>query len=179
MARVNKWITARKAFTSLLKIVMVVGGSITASQVADLDAGGETAMVAGLAIVGGVIRGLNNVRKQSNRGNVEYHSLWLVAFALAASGMVSGCVTTTGPDGTVTRQVDAAITDQLTVETAWAIWESIQAERAELEAKKAAAKAEDRAALERQIRLLSRAADDAWNAWLAAGGKVQVRVSAP
>lgn len=167
MAKVNKWITARKAVFTLLKIAVVAGGSITATQVTQLEAGGDVAVVAGMGIIGAVLRAWNNVRKQSDRPAVEYHTRGLLLILipmLALGGMVSGCITTTQPDGTVVQQVD--------VSTAWAIYEAVQAERARLEAERREADAAERARLDAQLRALAEAADRAYQRWLDAGGRM-------
>lgn len=182
-----------KWWKAFRKGILPAVGAYAATQVANYNLGDvlsnpqEQLPNIGTALLVGLVPAIVNTWKNRDKEGNPFYSppgiyrgyLLLILPALAASGALAGCITTTGPDGTVTRQVDPAITDQLTIDNAWALWESIQAEKAELEAKRAAAKAEDRAALERQIRVLSQAADDAWDAWLAAGGKVEVRVSAP
>lgn len=151
MAKVNKWITARKAVFTLLKIAVVAGGSITATQVTQLEAGGEVAVVAGMGIIGAVLRAWNNVRKQSERPPVEYHTrgyLMLLAPALCL-GALAGCITTTAPDGTQTVRVDGEL-----LETAWDRYEALEARRIALEAEQDRADAARRAEIAAELRRL-------------------------
>lgn len=141
-------------------------GDISLAQILTAPQEQIPAVLGSLAV--GAIPFVVNVYKQRKvPGNPFYVApsfLPLVLCALALGGMVSGCITTTHPDGTVVQQVD--------VSTAWAIYEAIQAERERLDAQREAADAADRARIDAQLRALGAAADRAFQRWLDAGGRV-------
>lgn len=87
--------------------------------------------------------------------------MWLAALAIPVAAL-SGCVTTTHPDGTITQAVD--------IDTAWAIYERYQMERARLEAEKAEADAARRAEINRDLARLAPLAEQAWRDIVRLGG---------
>lgn len=147
MARVRKRITAKKAAQTFITYAVAVGGALATVDIPAGDLTDKALLTLGVSAVAAVLRAVNNVRKTRKKPQT---SGYVVAFAIAGlAGLLSGCVTTTAPDGTTTTGMDP-----VALETAWATWERYEARRAALEAAKAEADAAERARIEAEIRRL-------------------------
>lgn len=171
MARVKfRWLKAfKKGILPALGTYVVTtlqSGDVSLGQILTAPQEQIPAVLGALA-VGALPAIVNTWKNRDKPGNPFYQApsyLPVVLALVSLAGLLSGCITTTAPDGTVTQQVD--------VSTAWAIYEAVQAERARIEAERDAADAADRARLEMQLRALSEAAERSYNRWLDAGGKL-------
>ena len=135
MAKVNKWITARKALTRGLQYGLVAVAALQTVPVPESVGAMDQATIAfGIAALGAVAKAIQNYRKTLKKP-VRYTSPSGLVVLVALSLALAGCVTTTAPDGTVTTQLDGAALD-----TAWATWERYEARKALLEKEKAAAR---------------------------------------
>ena len=166
MAKVtyNKWKTFRKGLGPALGAYFV--GHMAGVDIATILANpGEQIPVIVATLLAGVIPVVVNVWKTRRiDGNPLKHPpaypnvyRGLLALALPAA-LLSACMTTTAPDGSVTTQLDP-----VALETAWAAYERLEARKAELKALEAEANARDRArialelqALEPELRAVSR-----------------------
>ncbi len=129
MAKVNKWITARKA---LLRGAQYAAVTIAALQTVPVPEGigieRQVTVSFVIGVLGAVAKGIQNYRKISAKP-VRYSGYGLLLAGLA--GLLAGCVTTTAPDGTVTQSVDS-----VALSTAWDRYERQQARRDALEAER-------------------------------------------
>lgn len=161
------WKAFKKGIVPALGTYVVTtlqNGDVSLGQILTAPQEQIPAIVGALA-VGAIPAVVNMWKNRDKEGNPFYQPqsyLPVVLAMLALGGMLSGCITTTQPDGTVVQQVD--------VSTAWAIYEAVQAERARIEAERRDADAADRARLDAQLRALAEAADRAYQRWLDAGG---------
>lgn len=148
MAKVNKWITARKALTRGLQYGLVAVAALNTVPVPEGVGVSDQATIAfAIGAIGAVVKAVQNYRKVS-KAPVQFSGYkYLVVAGLVAA--LSGCITTTAPDGTQTTQIDP-----VALETAWATYERYEARRAALEAAKAEADAAERARLEAELRRL-------------------------
>jgi hypothetical protein len=152
--RFLKRVTLRKAATTGATFLgLFVAGMATVEIPADPSALDKALPAIGIAVAGAAWRAYRNMRKNPElsgnplAGPNVPSGYMLVVAGLAAA--LSGCVTTTAPDGTVTQQLDP-----VALETAWATWERYEARRVELERQKREADAEERARLEAELRRL-------------------------
>lgn len=149
--RFLKRITLRKAAsTGATFLGLFVAGMATVEIPTDPSALDKALPAIGIAVAGAAWRAYRNMKKNGNLtgnplggGNVP--SGYLLAIA-GLAGLLSGCVTTTAPDGTTTTQLDP-----VALETAWATYERYEARKAALEAAKAEADAQERARLEAEL----------------------------
>jgi len=152
--RFLKRITLKKAATTGATFLgLFLAGMATVEIPTDPSALDKALPAIGIAVAGAAWRAYRNMRKNPElTGNPlagpNVPSGYLLAVA-GLAGLLSGCVTTTAPDGTVTTQLDP-----VALETAWATWERYEARRAELEAAKAEADAQERARIEAELRRL-------------------------
>lgn len=152
--RFLKRVTLRKAAsTGVTFLGLFVAGMATVEIPTDPSALDKALPAIGIAVAGAAWRAYRNMAKNTDKpgnplggGNVP--SGYLLAVA-GLAGLLSGCVTTTAPDGTQTTQLDP-----VALETAWATWERYEARRAELERQRAEADAAERARIEAEIRRL-------------------------
>jgi len=126
MAKVNKWITIRK---SLFRGAQCAAVTIAALQTVPVPEGiGVERQVTVSFIIGAlgaIAKGIQNYKKtKARRETLSGYILALVGLSV----VLSGCVTTTAPDGTVTTSVDHAA-----LESTWAALERLQAQRDRLE----------------------------------------------
>lgn len=142
MARVRKRITAKKALQTFVMYGAAVGGALTQVEIPDGELSDKALITLGISTLAAVLRAVNNVRKtrrkptDSGYGGVYYGALLACVLAM------TGCVTTTAPDGTTTTGLDLS--------TAWAVYERYEA----LEAERAEAAPSERARLEAELRRL-------------------------
>jgi hypothetical protein len=156
MAKVNKLITARKALQTAITWAGVAAAAIASVPVPeDIGTSDRALVVTAIGIAGALFRAINNVRKTQKKP-MRYGSASGYMLAVAGlAGLMAGCVTTTAPDGTVVQSVD--------LDTAWGVYERLQAERTRLEAERAAASAQERALIEAEIARVSAEIQSAWN----------------
>lgn len=127
MAKVNKFTTLRKALLRGAQYAAVAAAAIQTVPVPDtVGIDQKATVVFVIGIVGAIAKGIHNYRKVS-KAPVRF-SGYLLAFA-ALSLSLSGCITTTAPDGTVTQQVDT-----VALSTMWDRYERLQARQDALEA---------------------------------------------
>ena len=143
MAKVNKIRTLRKAISRGAQYAAVAVAALSTVPVPDdVGTSEKAAIVFVIAAVGAVCKGIQNYRKISGRApHLGSRSGYVLL--LAAGAAVTGCVTTTAPDGTITQRVDA---DAL--ETMWDRYERLQERRERLPA------GLERAAVDREITAL-------------------------
>lgn len=129
MAKVNKWITFRKAAVRGVQYAAVTIAALQTVPVPE-GIGVERQVTVSFIIgaIGAIAKGIHNYRKVSAKP-VRYSGYALLLAGL--SGLMSGCITTTAPDGTVTQQVDT-----VALSTAWDRYERQQARRDALEAER-------------------------------------------
>lgn len=131
MAKVRLGVTARKA---LLRGVQYAAVTIAALQTVPVPEGiGVSKQITVSFIIGAlgaVAKGIHNYRKISAKP-VRYSGYGLLLAALSMGGLLSGCITTTAPDGTVTQQVDT-----VALSTAWDRYERMQARHDALKAER-------------------------------------------
>lgn len=154
MARVRKRITLKKAAQSFLLYGVAVGGALSQIDIPEGDLTDKALITLGVSTLAAVLRAVNNVRKTRKAPArpaqyVDYRNL-TVALIVPLSLSLAGCVTTTAPDGTVTQSVD-----HVALETAWARYERLERQQAELERESRAADAAERARLEAELRRLA------------------------
>lgn len=136
MAKVDKWVTARKAAETFLKYAVATGVALSTVELPDGELSDKALVSVGLGAVFAVARAINNVRKRS-KVPVGFRSASGYLLAVAGlAGLLAGCITTTSADGTTTTQLDP-----VALETAWSTWERYEARKALLEREKAAAQA--------------------------------------
>lgn len=152
MAKVKKRITARKAAQTFMMYAVAVGSALATVEIPEGELTDKAALTLGVATIAAVLRAVNNVRKTRRaptRVNyVDYNRLTVVAL-VGLTAALAGCVTTTAPDGTVTRSVDVDV-----LSTAWSRYEAMQDRRAELERERQRADAQRRAEIEAELRRL-------------------------
>jgi hypothetical protein len=164
-----KRITMKKAIKTGTMVLAAFAVGVGASEIpTDPEAIKTGGAGLALAIIMATIRAYNNMKKHDDlEGNplkrTSYPSgyMWLAALAIPVAAM-SACVTTTHPDGTITQAVD--------IDTAWAIYERYQMDRARLESEKADADAARRAEIERDLARLAPLAERAWRDIVRLGG---------
>lgn len=150
----------KAAKTGVTFLGLFVAGMATVEIPTDPSALDKALPAIGIAVAGAAWRAYRNMKKNEfdangmpmqgnplNR-NKNVPSGYLLAVA-GLAGLLSGCITTTAPDGTTTTGMDP-----VALETAWATWERYEARRAALEAAKAEADAQERARLEAELRRL-------------------------
>lgn len=148
--KVNKVITLKKGLLRGAQYAAVVIAALNTVPLTE-DVGVSTQATVAFAIgaIGAVGKAIHNYRKTKGRapylGSRSGYALLLAGLAVA----LSGCITTTAPDGTVTQQVDV---DALS--TAWERYEAMQSRRAELERERQRADAQRRAEIEAELRAL-------------------------
>lgn len=144
MAKVNKLTTLRKALTRGAQYAAVAAAAIQTVPVPDtvgIDQKATVVFVIGL--IGAIAKGIHNYRKISKQP-VRYSGYALLVVGLLAA--LSGCVTTTAPDGTVTTSVDSAA-----LSTAWDRYERLQDRRDRLEAERQRAPVATRLEIDGQL----------------------------
>lgn len=99
------------------------------------DPGEQIPVIASTLLAGLIPVVINTWKNRKLDGNPLSKLTLLLALGLAGMSL-QGCITTTGPDGTTTTQLDGAA-----LETAWSTWERYEARKALLEKEKAAARA--------------------------------------
>ena len=164
MAKVRKRIVAKKALQSFVMYSVAVGVALSQIEIPDGDLSDKALITLGVSTLAAVLRAVNNVRKTRQAPSrpapyVDYRNLTVL---LIMAGLVSGCVTTTAPDGSTVVSVDSR-----TLETAWSIYEATLERKQTLQAERDAAQAADRARIERELRALE---PELQKAWLAAMG---------
>lgn len=152
MAKVNRWITVRKA---AIRGVQYAAVTIAALQTVPVPEGiGVERQVTVSFIIGAlgaIAKGIHNYRKIS-RQPVRYSGYALLVVGLLTT--LAGCVTTTAPDGTVTQSVDT-----VALSTAWDRYERLQARRDALEAERARAPVATRLEIDTELHGLDREID--------------------
>lgn len=131
MAKVNKWITFRKAAVRGVQFAAV---TIAALQTVPVPEGiGVSKQITVSFIIGAlgaVAKGIHNYRKISAKP-VRYTSPSGYVLLVALSLALAGCITTTSPDGTVTTSVDSGA-----LSTVWDRYERLEARQDALEAER-------------------------------------------
>lgn len=132
--KIRKRIVAKKALQTFVMYSVAVGGALTQVEIPEGDLTDKALLTLGVGVLAAVFRAVNNVRKTRKAeprpaAYVNYKNLAL--FAVLLSLGLSGCITTTAPDGTVTQAVDT-----VALSTAWDRYERQQARRDGLEAER-------------------------------------------
>lgn len=156
--KVDKVITLKKGLLRGAQYAAVVIAALNTVPLTE-DVGVSTQATVAFAIgaIGAVGKAIHNYRKTKGRapylGSRSGYALLLAGLAVA----LSGCITTTAPDGTVTQQVDVDA-----ISTAWERYEAVQARREALEREQATADAARRAEIEAELRRLLPEIQRAW-----------------
>ena len=126
MAKVNKLRTLRKALVRGVQYAAVAVAALqTVTVPPDVGIGKQATVVFIIGALGAIAKGIQNYRKTANKPT--QYSGYIIAF-VGLSLALSGCVTTTLPDGTVTTSVDHGA-----LETMWDRYERLQDRREALE----------------------------------------------
>jgi hypothetical protein len=152
----RKSITIQKAVKTALTFLGLFAAGVATVQIPEDPGAFETAAPAiGIAVIGAAWRAWHNMRKNDHlHGNpLKSERHWPSGYGVLLAGLslgaLAGCVTTTLPDGTQTTGIDYEA-----LETAWAAYERLETRKAELEAAKERARADERAAIEAELRRL-------------------------
>jgi len=146
--KVNKLRTLRKALSRGLQFALVTTAAIESVPLPDdFGVSQKATVITVLSVIGAVLKAVQNYQKTAGKVPT-YPSGYILALAGLAAAL-TGCVTTTAPDGTTTTTVDSAA-----LETAWNMYERLEARKAALEAERQRADAARQAEIIDELRTL-------------------------